>query len=135
MLTSRRAALCTIALLTLLPAFAAFGHHSFTAEFDVNKPVTVSGTVTKVEWTNPHAWIYIDAAGPDGKVGPWEIELGSPNTLLRYKWRRDTAKVGTTLTVDGYLSRDGLNRVNAKSITLGDGTTFEAGSSALQSTR
>jgi DNA/RNA endonuclease YhcR with UshA esterase domain len=110
-------------------------HHSFTAEYDINKPVTLTGTLTQLEWTNPHAWIHISVENQDATVTAWEVELGSPNTLIRYKWTRDTAKLGDVLTIDGYLSKDGLDRINAKSVILPDGRLFEAGSSGLSSTR
>ena len=116
-------------------ATSAIAHHSFVAEYDIDQPVVLSGTVTKLEWTNPHAWIHMDATGPDGTVAEWEVELGSPNTLIRYGWNRNKVQIGETLTVDGYLSRDGLKRINSKIITLADGTRYEAGSSALQPTR
>lgn len=116
-------------------ATSAIAHHSFVAEYDIDQPIVLNGTVTKLEWTNPHAWIYMDATGPDGIVAEWEVELGSPNTLIRYGWNRNKVQIGETLTVDGYLSRDGLKRINSKIITLADGTRYEAGSSALQPTR
>ena len=116
-------------------AGSAVAHHSFVAEYDIDQPIVLGGTVTKIEWTNPHAWIFMEAMGPDGTLAEWEVELGSPNTLIRYGWNRNKVQIGETLTVDGYLSRDGLKRINSKIITLADGSRFEAGSSALQPTR
>jgi len=105
-------------------------HHSFTAEYDVNKPVTLAGLVTKLEWTNPHARFYIDVKDASGAVTNWELELGSPNTLLRYGFRRDSLKVGDQVTVDGYLAKDGSKMANAKTVRFSDGRVFNAGSSA-----
>ena len=95
-----------------------YAHHSFAAEFDAEKSVTLVGTVTKVEWTNPHAWFYIDVKGDSGKVENWGWELGSPTSLTRLGWTRNALKVGAAVTVEGSRSRDGSNTANARSITL-----------------
>ena len=113
-----------------------FAHHSFVAQFDPTKLVMMSGSVSKLEWTNPHAFFYLDVEDADGNVTNWAFELGSPNTLIRYQWGRDTMKVGDQITVEGYLARDGTNLVNAKTVTFSDGRIVNAGSSAdLSSTR
>ena len=120
----------TLGLLLALAAIPVFAHHSFTAQYDSNKPVTVTGTVTKIEWTNPHARFYVDAKDASGAMTNWELELGSPNTLIRYGWKRDSMKVGESVTVEGYLARDGSKTANAKTVKFTDGRTVNAGSSS-----
>jgi hypothetical protein len=108
-----------LAALTLAAAAApVYAHHSFAAEFDAEKPVKLTGTVTKVEWTNPHAWIYIDVTDDAGKVANWAWELGSPTSLVRLGWTRSSLKAGTSVTFEGSRARDGSNTANARSVTL-----------------
>ncbi len=106
----------------------ALAHHSFAAEYDDKKPVTMTGTVTKVEWLNPHARFYIDVKDDSGKMSNWEFEFGSPNGLMRKGWTRNSLKIGDTVTVDGYRAKDGSNLGNARSINLADGRKVFAGS-------
>ena len=105
-------------------------HHSFAAEYDSNKPVTLTGTVTKVEWMNPHARFYIDVKDQSGGVVSWEMELGSPNGLMRAGWTRNSLKTGDVVTVWGSLAKDGSKLANARKITLSDGTQVLGASSA-----
>ena len=105
----------------------AVAHHSFAAEYDSNKPITLKGAVTKVEWTNPHARFYVDVA-EGGKTTNWEFELGSPNGLMRRGWTRNSLKAGDTITVEGYMAKDGSKLANARNVTLGDGRKVFAGS-------
>jgi hypothetical protein len=102
-------------------AAPGFAHHSFAGEFDVEKPIKLQGTITKVEWINPHAWIHIDVRTPDGTVESWAIEGGTPNTLYRRGITRDSVKAGMVINVDGYLARDGSRKANGRDLTLPDG--------------
>jgi hypothetical protein len=113
----------------LTASIPASAHHSFSAVFDANVPVDVSGTVTEVEWMNPHAWIYIDVEGEDGETVNWAFELGSPNGLIRRGWSRKSVQVGDEISVAGYKARDGSNRGNIKSIVLADGRELNGNSS------
>jgi hypothetical protein len=97
-------------------------HHAFAAEFDANKPVTLRGTITRVEWINPHAWFHIDVEGDDGTVQSWMIEAGSPNTLVRRGMSRESIPAGTEVVVFGYRHRNGSNAANGRDVTLPDGT-------------
>ena len=108
---------------------SVIAHHSFDAEFDRNKPVTLKGAVTKVEWANPHIWIFIDVTETGGKVSNWGVEGGAPNALFREGWRKDSVKYGDTVTVQGSRAKDGSLRANAMKVTLPDGRTVFAGSS------
>ena len=105
-------------------------HHAFAAEFDRDKPVTLVGKVTKIEWVNPHTWIHMDVTGKDGKVVTWRIEGGAPNALMRRGWNRNSIKVGEQITVDGFLAKDGSPTANGSQVKTGDGRIFGAASSA-----
>jgi hypothetical protein len=103
-------------------------HHNFLAEFDPTKPITLTGPVTKIEWTNPHIFLYLDVKDDTGKVTSWAIEMGNPNSLIRLGWTRKDMQVGEVVTVEGSLARDGSNLVNARTVLLGGKKMF-AGSS------
>lgn len=121
----------TVALIAAfsLPA-PLHAHHSFAAEYDAKKPVELKGTLTSLEWVNPHAWIHMDVTDEAGKVVKWDCELGSPNILLRNGWRKDTVKPGDVIIVSGAAAKDGSNMANARTVKLADGTrVFNAGSS------
>jgi hypothetical protein len=117
------------AVVALSPVAAIHGHHSFSAEFDRDKPITLTGTVTKVEWTNPHARIYIDVQEESGKVVNWDFELGPPNGLMRQGWNRNSLRQGHVVTINGFLSKDQEHVANARSVFLPDGRQVLAGSS------
>jgi hypothetical protein len=106
----------------------AFGHHSFAAEYDSTKPMSATGTVTKVEWMNPHARFYVDVKDEAGKVTNWEFELGSPNGLMRQGWTRNSLKEGDQISVEGYMAKDGSKLANARTVKLSDGRKVFAGS-------
>ena len=116
-----------LALMMGAMAAQALAHHSFAAEYDAKKPVNLTGSITKIEWTNPHAKFYVDVKDASGTVTNWELELGSPNGLMRLGWSPKTLKPGDTVSVTGFAARDGSNLANAQNVTLPDGRKVFAG--------
>ena len=125
-----------IAASLLLTAVSAFAHHSFAAEYDSNKPVTVKGIVVRVDWTNPHAYLYVSMKDQNGKAETYAFETGSPNALMRRGWKKSTVKEGDQITIDGYLAKDGKPlddgsiHANARAVTLSNGQQVFAGTAA-----
>jgi hypothetical protein len=114
---SRAARILLATALLLGAATALQAHHSFAAQYDSNKPVTMSGVVTKVEWTNPHVYIYVDVTDAASKVSNWAFEMGPPHMLQKAGWKRNALKIGEEVAVDGWLARDGSNSANARRVT------------------
>ena len=124
----KKLAYCLAAMAALLPALMA--HHSFAAEYDSSKPVSLSNaTVTKIEWMNPHIWVYMDVKDAAGKVSKWECEGGPPNTLVRGGWTKSVVQAGAVISLEGTRAKDGTNTCNLRSITMADGRKLGAGSS------
>ena len=126
---------CTRLLSVIVPLVLASmpspasAHHSFATQFDPTKPVTLEGTVTKVEWRSPHIWVYLDVTDEEGNVTPWECEGGAPNALTRQGWSRQTLRLGSTLTIEGYVARNGSNTCNART-WIYEGRSVFAGSAS-----
>jgi hypothetical protein len=120
----------TAAVAVFVSTVPVLAHHSFAAEFDSDKPVQITGTVTKVEWTNPHARFYVDVKDDQSNVTNWNIELGPPLILTRLGWRHNSLRIGDQVTVEGYSAKDGSKMANAKKVTLADGRSVFGGSSA-----
>ena len=123
----------TAALGLVFAARPLAAHHAFTAEFDAQQPVTLHGTVTKVEWTNPHAWINLDVKGEDGQVVAWRVEAGAPNALLRRGFTKNYLPPGAEIVVQGFKAKDGSNRANGSNVTTPDGKKLFLGSSGTGS--
>jgi hypothetical protein len=128
---ARHLLILALALTSMIPlARPAFAHHSFAAEYDADKPVTLTGSVTKMAWINPHSWIYIDVKKADGGVENWAIEAGPPGTLIRAGFTKESLAAGTVIKINGYRAKDGALRANGRDITLPDGRLLFVGGSS-----
>jgi hypothetical protein len=119
--------LCTAAVVPFLGTMRISAHHSFAAEYDENKLVTVSGVVTGFKWTNPHAWLYIEGKDESGRVTSWSFEMGGPSGLIHRGWRKMELKTGDQITLDGYAAKNGRNVANARTVTMPDGRKLFGG--------
>ena len=117
-----------VGLLTI-GAIPAWAHHAFAAEFDAKRPVHFTGTLSRMEWINPHAWMHVEVKGTDGTLTEWMVEAGTPNTLFRRGITKDSLQKGTVVVIDGYQAKDGSNRANGRDVTLPDGRKLFLGSS------
>ena len=118
-----------VGLLLAAASVPVSAHHAFAAEFDANNPVNLKGTVTKVEWVNPHVWIHVSVKKPDGTAEPWAIEGGTPNVLFRRGFTKEALAIGTEIVIDGYRAKDGSRRANGRDLALPDGRKLFLGSS------
>ena len=126
----RRIAAVFVIIAVLASGLSLAAHHSFAAQYDSNKPITLKGGITRIEWANPHIYFYIDVADASGATVHWAIEGGAPSTLYRAGWRKDSAKVGDIVTVNGFLARDGSKLVNMQRALLADGRNLFVGNSS-----